>query len=499
MEELSKGNDRKEYHVIEATEDKEERTAVHEAIKKLYPKLTSTTSTEDGKRVIKVMLSKFAGEKQNRKNKWPKGRGDYCKFVLYKENRDTMEAVSVIARLLCLGPRSFHYAGTKDKRGITSQSVTVFRTKASRLAQLNKTLNNIRIGNFSYVSDPLKLGDLKGNRFTVVLREVGGEEDEVSSALCSLRDKGFVNYFGMQRFGTSVIPTHEIGKSLLLCDWQKALDLVLMPRVGEAEDITAARKLWAETRDPQKAWDIFPKRRNVERCALNGIILHGPTNPLAAILKIPRNTRLMYVHSYQSYVWNKVVSQRVAEHGMRLMIGDLVKKTSVEGAVKDSSEVDYITSDNVGSFSIHDLLLPLPGFDVLYPKNEVAEWYKTIMAKDGIDSSHLNCKVKDFALPGGYRCVFVKPKDLSWSMRRYTDYTQSLVCSDLEELEGGQIPQGEGDENRDGDPPHSAVILRFTLPPSSYATIAVREVIKMNTSVAHQTSLNAATRKQDGT
>ena len=34
---------------------------MHEAIKKLYPKLTSTTSTEDGKRVIKVMLSKFAG------------------------------------------------------------------------------------------------------------------------------------------------------------------------------------------------------------------------------------------------------------------------------------------------------------------------------------------------------------------------------------------------------------------------------------------------------
>ena len=49
-------------HVLKATEDKEERTAIHEAIKKLYPKLTSSTSTtEDGKRVIKVMLSKFAG------------------------------------------------------------------------------------------------------------------------------------------------------------------------------------------------------------------------------------------------------------------------------------------------------------------------------------------------------------------------------------------------------------------------------------------------------
>ena len=56
--------------VLKATENKEERTAVHEAIKKLYPRLTSSTSTaEDGKRVINVMLSKFAGgEFAHRKN-----------------------------------------------------------------------------------------------------------------------------------------------------------------------------------------------------------------------------------------------------------------------------------------------------------------------------------------------------------------------------------------------------------------------------------------------
>ena len=46
------------------------------------------------------ILCVVCAEKQNRKPKWPKGRGDYCKFVLYKENRDTMEAVSVIAKLL---------------------------------------------------------------------------------------------------------------------------------------------------------------------------------------------------------------------------------------------------------------------------------------------------------------------------------------------------------------------------------------------------------------
>ena len=47
-----------------------------------------------------------------------------------------------------------------------------------------------------------------------ICREIGAGEEEVNIALCSLRDRGFINYFGMQRFGTSVIPTHEIGRSV---------------------------------------------------------------------------------------------------------------------------------------------------------------------------------------------------------------------------------------------------------------------------------------------
>lgn len=42
--------------------------------------------------------------------------------------------------------------------------------------------------------------------------------------------------------------------------------------------------------------------------------------------QIPKNTRLMYVHSYQSYVWNRVVSKRIRECGLQLIAGDLVLK-----------------------------------------------------------------------------------------------------------------------------------------------------------------------------
>ena len=42
--------------------------------------------------------------------------------------------------------------------------------------------------------------------------------------------------------------------------------------------------------------------------------------------QIPKNTRLMYVHSYQSYLWNRVVSRRIREYGLQLVAGDLVLK-----------------------------------------------------------------------------------------------------------------------------------------------------------------------------
>jgi len=44
------------------------------------------------------------------------------------------------------------------------------RISAERLSHLNKCLMNLKLGNFSYKKHPLKLGELQGNHFTVVLR-----------------------------------------------------------------------------------------------------------------------------------------------------------------------------------------------------------------------------------------------------------------------------------------------------------------------------------------
>ena len=47
-------------------------------------------------------------------------------------------------------------------------------------------------------------------------RSVTGSEEEIQAAMTSLQQVGFINYYGMQRFGTSSIPTHHIGRLVAL-------------------------------------------------------------------------------------------------------------------------------------------------------------------------------------------------------------------------------------------------------------------------------------------
>lgn len=77
--------------------------------------------------------------------------------------------------------------------------------------------------------------------FRDVKAGVEGKEvtsDQVDSLLVSLRDKGFINYFGMQRFGTSTIPTYTIGRCSLIISIISSLSLV------EPCSILTGKKQW---------------------------------------------------------------------------------------------------------------------------------------------------------------------------------------------------------------------------------------------------------------
>nr|XP_029135546.1 LOW QUALITY PROTEIN: pseudouridylate synthase 7 homolog [Labrus bergylta] len=463
---------------IEVVDDtKEKRTLVHKAIKTQFPGLETKTEEKEGRKFIVAYHA--AGKKAlaaPRKHFWPKKRGSFCHFALYKENKDTMDAINVLSKFLRLRPNMFSYMGTKDKRAITVQEIAVLKITAERLAHLNKCLMNLKLGNFCYKNHPLKLGELQGNHFTIVIRNISGTDEQVQQALTSLKQTGFINYYGMQRFGTTAVPTQQVGRAILRNDWKEVVDLILKPRPGaEKEFLVRCREEWAKTQDPEAALKKLPNKRCVEGQLLRGLSMYGKKDIVTAFGLIPRNNRLMYIHSYQSVVWNTMVSRRIEAFGLKAVEGDLMLK---------GTAAHVLSAEEAESHSIHDIVMPLPGFDVIYPTHHVGKGYRELLTADGLDIDNMRHKVKDYSLAGAYRRVLIRPSDVSWEVIQYDDPKISLVHSDFEKLENKPAPVF----NTEGK--YRALRMEFSLPPSTYATMAIREVLKLDTSIKKQTQLN---------
>jgi tRNA pseudouridine13 synthase len=46
-------------------------------------------------------------------------------------------------------------------------------------------------------------------------------------------------------------------------------------------------------------------------------------------MTLPRNAREIYIHSFQSYIWNQMASFRIREYGNEVVVGDLVQENEV--------------------------------------------------------------------------------------------------------------------------------------------------------------------------
>lgn len=168
---------------------------------------------EDNSRAIELSFKSNKKAKRGERQTNSRHAHKFCHFVLFKQNKDTMECISLLAKMLRMNTKNFSYAGTKDRRATTVQKICVQYTRSERLSGLNRRLKCIALGNFSYSETGLNLGDLKGNEFTIVIRDVVNKSDgDIDEACTSLKERGFINYFGLQRFGTGAVPTHEVGE-----------------------------------------------------------------------------------------------------------------------------------------------------------------------------------------------------------------------------------------------------------------------------------------------
>lgn len=291
---------------------------------------------------------KRGGSNSNR-TPWPRDRPDFLRFVLYKENIDTSTAAKDVVRAAHLNPkRGIGYAGMKDKRGVTAQFCSAYRVEKEQLLAMNARSGNnndgggntttkgaavIKLGNFTYSRDEVRLGRLSGNRFDIVLRNVDvmGDTDNVATkhsvrqkleaAGEALKTTGFINYFGMQRFGRSH-DTHEVGIAILKGDFEAAINIIMREKNGESPRITEARKRWANRFESIDVSTEENAAREAEgKCAreiqrdmgrfmvCENSIVHTlsrqPRNYKRAFGSIAKNMRSMFLHAYQSYLWSE--------------------------------------------------------------------------------------------------------------------------------------------------------------------------------------------------
>jgi tRNA pseudouridine13 synthase len=133
----------------------------------------------------------------------PAGEGEHLFLRITKTNVTTPDALKQICRALDVDERGAGSAGMKDKRAITTQQVSLpFPRTRSPEEALALTLDGVRVDSAVRHGHKLKPGHLKGNRFSIVLRDL--PEQAVDAVLTELRDaehQGVPNSFGPQRFG----------------------------------------------------------------------------------------------------------------------------------------------------------------------------------------------------------------------------------------------------------------------------------------------------------
>ena len=130
----------------------------------------------------------------------PDGEGEHILVRILKNGCNTRFVADALAKFLKIHAREVSFAGQKDKHAVTEQWLCA-RVPGKEMPDLTQfQLEGCQVLEYARHKRKLRLGALKGNQFTLVLREVKGRDD-VEARLQAIVERGVPNYFGAQRFG----------------------------------------------------------------------------------------------------------------------------------------------------------------------------------------------------------------------------------------------------------------------------------------------------------
>ena len=342
----------------------------------------------------------------------PNGKHQIVKIKA--KNWDTHVLVKELSRKLNIGQKSIGFAGTKDKRAITTQHFSI-KTSVDNLPKID--LENIGVDFLHSSIKPIRLGNLVGNKFRIKVTNSDNNKDNITNIFSDLNGF-FPNYFGVQRFGSVRPITHIVGEKIVNGDYEGAVfDYLTLssPKFAGHE----GREYLSKTRDFTKSLEKFPPHMMFERQLL-GHLSRNAEDYTGAILQLPENLSKMLVHGYQSLIFNKVLDMRIKESvdASLPQIGDCVMPADGYGGPDQRVTIE-VTERNQSKLSkrcyegkawVAGLL---PGANSKFSKGRQGELEKEVMNEFAV-------KFEDFIIEempelssyGMYRPLFQKYNDL---------------------------------------------------------------------------------------
>lgn len=274
--------------------------------------------------------------------------GKYCYFILTKKNRNTIDAITEIARKLGIPEKSIGFAGSKDKNAITEQYCSIRIEQEKKLCSLHFRDASVKV--VGYGRNPISLGDLQENDFEIIIRNL--EQNKIKKI------RWLVNYFDEQRFSVRNI---DVGRKLLHKQFKEAVTLIDK----------------AECDNHLKQY------------------LH---DYVGALKKLPLRLARMYINAYQSYLWNEMASAY-----LQLKMRELGLKTK-EIAYSQGKLIFLEPTEELSVIKI-----PLIGFAEDNPDDkELLLIIQKIMDQEGIAHHDFIIKqIPELTIEGGWRAVFV--------------------------------------------------------------------------------------------
>lgn len=284
---------------------------------------------------------------------------DQLHIRMEKFNIETTFAIRNLSRGTGNSVKRIGYGGLKDKRALTCQRISMWRPEIEKLKRFS--MRGIALHHAEWSDKRIDLGDLRGNQFVLVVRDIPHSKEETENRIrtfVSNLGKGIPNYYGEQRFGGYRNITHIVGRLMLEGKIEEAVMAYLgKESEGEEEAIAEARKNLRETRDFPRALKEYPDKLHFEVAMLNHLVVN-PKDYAGAFQRLPQKTRYLFTHAYQSHIFNLIVAERVKKGLLYAMEGDVLEngiptallpgsQSKVAGGIPGEIEQNILTKEKI--------------------------------------------------------------------------------------------------------------------------------------------------------